>query len=148
MGAGPTQSPPSSEEFLQVVNDFLYHIVWTAKHVRRGELFWAKRGLDCHLVPLLLQMLEWHTKAIHGQQYDTWFRGRFLEKWADPRATAGLRNASARYDETEMGNGLSSLLALFQWVSIETSEKLNLPYPRSSSLRIAEWLDDCLTDGT
>lgn len=134
----PVRASPSGEEYLQVVNDFLYHVVWTAKHLRRGELFWAKRCLDCHLTSLLLQMLEWHARATHGQRYDTWFRGRFLEEWADSRAIAALREASARYDEAELRRGLSSLLTLFQWVATETSESLGLSYPRDSSQKIAD----------
>jgi aminoglycoside 6-adenylyltransferase len=140
----PVWTSPSREEYLQVVNDFLYHVVWTAKHLRRGELFWAKRSLDCHLTPLLLQMLEWHARASHGQRYDTWFRGRFLEEWADPRAAASLREASARYDETELKRGLRSLRVLFEWVATETSERAGLPYPQSASQEIADWLDNCL----
>jgi aminoglycoside 6-adenylyltransferase len=137
----PVGASPSQEEYLQVVNDFLYHVVWTAKHLERGELFWAKRSLDCHLTPLLLQMLEWHARALHGQGYDTWFRGRFLEEWADPRATASLKEASARYDEAELKKGLHSLLGLFQWVATETSERTDLPYPQNTSQRIADWLE-------
>jgi aminoglycoside 6-adenylyltransferase len=34
--------PPSEAEFLQAVNDFWYHALWTAKHLRRGELWWGK----------------------------------------------------------------------------------------------------------
>lgn len=36
--------PPSQEEFTQLVSDFLYHAVWTAKKLRRGELWTAKDG--------------------------------------------------------------------------------------------------------
>lgn len=52
-------SPPSEREVLEVVNDFWYHAVWTAKHLRRGELWWAKGGCDGSLKDLLRQMLEW-----------------------------------------------------------------------------------------
>jgi len=59
--------PPTETDFLNVVNDFWYHTVWTAKHLRRGELWWAKSGCDVHLKMLLRQMLEWHARATtHG----------------------------------------------------------------------------------
>ena len=141
----PARASPSKEEYLGVVNDFLYHVVWTAKHIRRGELFWAKRSLDCHLMPIVLQMLDWHARAMHGPEYDTCFRGRFLEKWADSKAIADLREASARYDDGELRGGLSALFKLFQRVATETCEKLSLPYPKSESQTIADWLEDCLT---
>jgi aminoglycoside 6-adenylyltransferase len=140
-GSRPVRPPPSGEEYMEVVNDFLYHAVWTAKHIMRGELFWAKRSLDCHMTPLLLRMLEWHAKAMHSQDYDTWFSGRFLERWADPGAIAELRESSSRYEGTELRSGLRAMFALFQRLAVETSERTGLPYPRSASQRIGEWLD-------
>jgi aminoglycoside 6-adenylyltransferase len=144
LGSKPILPPPSEEEYIQAVDDFLYHVVWTAKHLRRGELFWAKRSLDCRLTPLVLQMLEWHSRAERGQDYDTWFRGRFLEEWADPKWTAGLREASARYDEADLKAGLLSIFAMFELVATETSEKLGLPYPEDEGKEIKKWLDLCL----
>ncbi len=82
--AAPTQLP-SETNFLQVVNDFWYHTVWTARHLRRGELWWGGSGLNGRLRDLLFIMMEWQARAIRGPNYDTWFRGRFLEEWADPR---------------------------------------------------------------
>jgi aminoglycoside 6-adenylyltransferase len=38
----PLPSPPAEHEFLEVINDFWYHVVWTAKKLRRGELWTAK----------------------------------------------------------------------------------------------------------
>jgi aminoglycoside 6-adenylyltransferase len=54
--------PPAEPEFLNVVNDFWYHTVWTAKHLRRGELWWAKSCCDSYLKQLLRQMLEWRAR--------------------------------------------------------------------------------------
>jgi hypothetical protein len=38
--------PPAAHEFLNLVNDFWYHTVWSAKHLRRGEVWWAKGGVE------------------------------------------------------------------------------------------------------
>ncbi len=55
----PSPPPPPAEgEFLNLVSDFWYHTVWTAKHLRRGELWWAKTGCDDHLKYLLRRMLR------------------------------------------------------------------------------------------
>jgi len=40
--APPAVSPPEESEFLNRMNDFWYHTAWTAKHLRRGELWRAK----------------------------------------------------------------------------------------------------------
>jgi len=89
LAAAPAAQPPqapSEADFLQVANDFWYHTVWTAKHLRRvscggprgAATVTSRRGLLC--------MLEWHARATRGPEHDTWMRGRFLEEWADPRA--------------------------------------------------------------
>jgi len=59
-------SPPAPAEFLNAVNDFWYHAVWTAKKLRRGELWIAMSCLDSYMKRRLLQMIEWHARATHG----------------------------------------------------------------------------------
>ena len=114
--------PPGEAEFLNVVNDFWYHALWTAKHLRRGELWWSKSGLDMRLKELLRKMLEWHAQATHPAGFDTWLRGRFLEEWADPRALAALPLVFAHYDTEDMARALLATMDLFQWMEQETAK--------------------------
>ena len=93
----PTPRPPTQHEFLEVVSDF-YNAVFTAKHLRRGELWWTVACLNFYMQMLLLRITEWHARATHGWNYDTWFRGRFLEEWTHPQALKELRGAFARAD--------------------------------------------------
>lgn len=123
----PRPSPPTQHEFLEVVNDFWYHAVWSAKRLRRGELWWGKGGVDGHMKwQCLLRMMEWHART---EGRDTWFRGRFLEKWADRRAVKDLRNAFAHYDEDDIWRALLATMDLFRWLAVETAEQLNYQYP-------------------
>jgi len=132
---------PSQPELLEVVNNFWYHTVWTAKHLRRGELWWAKACCDDHLKWLLRRMMEWHARAramMKGQDCDTWIRGRFLEEWADPRALEGLRKAFAHYDKGDIWRALFVTMDLFQWLSVETMEQLGYTYPTFGIERVTE----------
>lgn len=123
--AAPDPPPPPNErDFLNLVHNFWYHTLWTAKHLRRGELWWAKAGCDMHLKNLLQQMLEWHTRATRGEQTDTWLRGRFLEEWADPRAVIGLTSAFAHYDAEDLWQALLATMDLFDWLEQETAASL------------------------
>ena len=122
-------SPPTGSDYLQNVNDFWYHAVWTAKKLRRGELWTAKSCCDRYMKNLLLGMLEWHTRAHHGWDFDTWHNGRFLEQWADPRAVKELETVFATYDEADVWRALVATMDLFRWVGQETAEKLNFAYP-------------------
>jgi aminoglycoside 6-adenylyltransferase len=98
----PLFQPLTETVFLNTANDFWYHTVWTAKHPKRGELWWAKSCCDFHLIKLLLQVLEWHAHAMNGIAYDTWMRGRFLEEWADRRAVNEMSYIFAHYDQEDI----------------------------------------------
>jgi len=137
--------PPEKQEFYEVVSDFLYHAVWTAKHLRRGELWWAKGGCDSHMKWCLLTMVEWHARAIHGPDYDTWFRGRFLEKWAHPRVVKGLKDSFAYYNEKDVKRALLVTMDLFRWVAAETAEKLGYPSLDEADEKVTEWVKTCLS---
>ena len=138
--------PPTQREFLNAVDDFWYHAVWTAKKLRRGELWWAKLCCDSHMGRLLLEVIEWHAHAMKGADYDTWQLGRFLEEWADPRALAGLRDAFAHYDEDDIWRALLASMDLFRWLAIETAERLGHPYPTAADERVTEWVKECLSE--
>lgn len=125
----PPRRPPQEAEFLQVVHDFWYHAVWSARHLRRGELWWAKSGCDGRLKSLLFVMLEWQARAARGAEHDTWFRGRFLEEWADPRAVGELRAVFAHYDAEDVWRALLATLDLFRWLAVETAQRWGFAYP-------------------
>ena len=131
---------PSEAEFRQVVNDFLYHTIFAFKHLRRGELWWAKMTTDCYMQQLLLHMIEWHARAIRGWTHDTWFRGRFLERWADPRVLKEMSHVFARYEEDDMDQALLASLDLFRWLATETAEKLAYDYPSKMHERLSAWM--------
>jgi aminoglycoside 6-adenylyltransferase len=140
----PPVAAPTAGEFLNLVNDFWYHTVWTAKHLRRGELWWAKTGCDEHLKHLLRQMLEWQARAAAapGQGRDTWMRGRFLEEWADPRAVAQLPQAFAHYDAHDIWRALRATMDLFHSASRETAERLGIAYPADGAAHAVALVDE------
>lgn len=121
-----TATLPDAAAFEQATSDFWYHAVWTAKHLRRGELWWAKLACDVHMKELLRRLLEWEAVA-DGR--DPWFRGRFFEEWADPGLLQSLRVAFARYDEDEVWVALATTMDLFGAASRRTAAALGVPCP-------------------
>jgi aminoglycoside 6-adenylyltransferase len=144
VGPAPPRQPPSAAEFLELVNDFLYHAVWTAKKIRRGELWTALRCCDADMKSQLRRMLEWHAQA--SGSADTWHRGRFLERWADPRALEDLRSAFARYDDADLRRALLATLDLFRWLAQEVAAILGFAYPSEADARMMEWVTQCLSE--
>jgi len=135
-----SSGPPSEHEFLEVVYDFLYHVVWTVKKLRRGELWTAKFCLDSYMKSrCMLRMMEWHTRAAKGWTYDTWHNGRFLEEWADPYALKGLRETFAHYDEADIKRGLLATMDLFRKIAMKIAEKLGYSYPIALDKQVTEW---------
>jgi aminoglycoside 6-adenylyltransferase len=137
-------SPPAEPEFLNVVNDFWYHAVWTTKKLRRGELWWAKSCCDAYMKNLLLRIMEWHAQAMQGEGADTWMHGRFLEEWADSRAVEKLPKIFARDNKKEIGQALLATIGLFRWLAIETARKWGYTYPEAGDKAAAELVEKLL----
>jgi aminoglycoside 6-adenylyltransferase len=142
----PPPAIPTQDEFLAVVNDFLYHAVFTAKHLRRGELWWTVTCLDCYMQHLLLRMIEWHALVSHDLKHETWFRGRFLEEWAPPKTVKALQEAFAHYDKVDVKHALLAGIDLFRWLAAETAAKLNYAFPAEADKNVTEWIETCLSE--
>lgn len=139
--ASPTPPAPSTTAYAATVSDFWYHALWTAKHLRRGELWWAKAGCDMRLKHLLLTMLEWHARFATVTKQDVWFRGRFLEMWADPRAVDELRQVFAHYDEADLWRALLATMHLFHWLATETAQGLSYSYPTQGEAYVTQLVE-------
>lgn len=144
LGRHIAYQPPTQAEFLNVVNDFWFHAVWTTKKLRRGELWTARLSLDSYMKHLLLKMLEWHTHAVSPHNHDTWFNGRFVEEWADPRALEDLRHAFAYYDPDDVARALGATMDLFRALATETAAQFTYPYPFGTDAQITAWVADNL----
>jgi aminoglycoside 6-adenylyltransferase len=131
---------PDAEAFVETVHDALYHELWVAKKLRRGELWTATRGLDGYLKwECLLPMLKWHARAVHGRA--SWHAGRFLEEWADERAIAELEDAFAEYDTADCWDALAATMDLFRWVARETAEAGGYDYPEAADAHVRELVE-------
>jgi aminoglycoside 6-adenylyltransferase len=121
----PSPSTPTQSDFDQLAADFWYHALWTAKKLRRGEVFTALGCLDGYLKARLVTLLEWHARAL-DPSVDTWHGGRFLERWADPGALAALETAFARYELRDVARALWATIDLWQGLEEETARRLGL----------------------
>ena len=120
------------KEFQQSVNDFLYHLVWAARKLRRGELWVATLSCDWWLKRLLLQMIEWYMHAKRGGEYDTWHEGRFVENWADESIVNNLHSTFAHYDYSDVKSVLFSTTDLYTQLARGLAESLGFQYPVQS----------------
>ncbi len=135
---------PSAEQFRAVVNEFWFLTVWNAKHLRRGEL-WAAKTVACdgRMKTLLLRMIEWHTRAAKGADYDTWENGRHLEQWADPHVVDDLRATFGHYDIEDVWRASAATMTMFRAIATETAQLLGLDYPSTADAHVSGWVADC-----
>lgn len=117
--------PPDGAAFRQLASDFWYHALWTARKLRRGEVFTAISCLDSYMKARLVTLFEWHARALDASA-DTWHGGRFLERWADPGALSALERAYAHYDVRDVARALWETIDLFQGLEEETARRLGL----------------------
>jgi aminoglycoside 6-adenylyltransferase len=141
---GPLEAPalglPSAVEFEHATSDFWYHTVWAAKKLARGELWVATRSVNCYLGELLLRALEWQARLV--AERDTWHRGRFLERWADPTAVIELREVFAAYDDSGVQRALEASMDLFRNLTVEIAHRLDYPYPADADRFASEYVAD------
>lgn len=120
-----TRVTPAGRDLRELAGDFWYHALWTAKKLRRGEVYTAIDCLDGYMKARLVTLLEWHARAV-DPSVDTWHGGRFLERWADPAALAALERAFAHYDVRDVARGLWETIDLFQGLEEVTAGRLGL----------------------
>jgi aminoglycoside 6-adenylyltransferase len=139
-----TPHPPSEKEYMNLVNDFIYHFVWTLKKLKRNEIWTAKGCSDNYMKWQLLRMAEWHARALNGNSYDTWHAGRFIEKWADPRLVAGFKKAFAHFDAEDIRESLKETYNVFRMMALEVADKLCFTYPAENEEKVLKWAEDNL----
>jgi aminoglycoside 6-adenylyltransferase len=139
----PVSPRPTPQAFIEAVNDFWFHAAWTAKKLKRGELWTAKMCCDIYMKGILLNLVAWHARATRSEQLDTWFNGRFLEEWAAPQVVRELRDAFAYYDEEEVWRALTVSMALFHRVAQETAARWQYHYPGEGAEKMIAWVAEC-----
>ncbi len=144
----PSQTPPytplSEQEFINLVSDFWYHSVWTAKKIRRGELWTAISCADSYMKGRLLRIMECHAHVENGLEYDTWHNGRFLEKWAADWIVKKLAGCFAQYEELDIKRALLNTMDLFRRVAVETADRLFYTYPKEADEYASVWVNQAL----
>ncbi|MDR1628730.1 MAG: aminoglycoside 6-adenylyltransferase [Oscillospiraceae bacterium] len=134
----------SEQEFQNLTNDFWYHAVWAAKKLMRGEIWTAKYCVDTYMKSKLLRIIECHTHAANGPEYDTWHSGRFIEEWAEDWIIKKLCHCFSHYNKEDVKLALLSTMDLFRLLAVEVAEKLQYDYPEESDEYTTNWVTTSL----
>ena len=124
-----TTWPPDGAEVENEIHNYLYHVVWTAKKLRRGELAVAVRCQNHFQGSILLRFVEWQANARSAGETNTYYEGRFLERWAAPETLAALSGTQTRYDASDCARSIVSSLEIFGTIAREVADATGVTYP-------------------
>lgn len=136
---------PTPEEFTNVANDYWFHLIWTAKKLKRGELLTAWESTNGYLRNLLVRAIRWHALVKSNRAVDVWHGTRFFESWADPRAVRAFGGTVALYDPISIAGALRGGRDLFEWVGHEIEESLSIPPPVRDVQGLSRLLEQLLS---
>jgi aminoglycoside 6-adenylyltransferase len=114
------EQPGDATELLQ---DFWYHALWSAKKLRRGEAVIARQCVEGRLKGLLLELAR---RLATG---DTWHEARFAERWADPRVVEAFWRSAA--SPGELGPVLLHICDVFDTIAAD----LGVVHPAAAAAR-------------
>jgi aminoglycoside 6-adenylyltransferase len=137
----PAPQPPDAQAFRHTLDRFWFSAVYCARQLRRGEL-WAFQTGSGGMLGLLLQMVEWHARALHGWDYDTWHAGKFIAEWAEPDVYADLRRIFAHLDALDSEQALQIRLNLFHRLARQVAARLRLDYPARQEVQIVACIEN------
>jgi aminoglycoside 6-adenylyltransferase len=136
--------PPESK-FQANVADFLYHVLWDAKKLRRGETWTAKMACDGYLKLLLVRMIEWSSLARESGTLDVWHDGRFLDTWAPADVKVRLAATFARYDPADLARALKETDHLYTDLARQVAGHLGWTYPLETEETVRKLVDRTLS---
>lgn len=131
---------PEESEYLALVQAMLINGHKMAKLMRRSDGVRARLVLETMLRPALLTMIAWQAQALFGPERDTWYNGRFLEEWADPRVLAALPTTCGGCTPDEMWRSLFGTLILFRWLAEETAVQWQYGFPDKAADQVMAWI--------
>ena len=106
----PTQASPPHEDYAELVSEFWYRAIFTARKLRRGELHVAVQSCNCALRTLVRRALALEA-GLAGR--DAWHGGRFFERWVAPRWRGAMADTIALEEPSRAAMAIHAACELF-----------------------------------
>jgi aminoglycoside 6-adenylyltransferase len=111
----------NEESFNHIINDLLYHIIWSIRKVKRNELWTATQCINCYMKNNFLNLVEMHNSLANRKHNKIIYEGRFLEQRINPEIQKKLKGCFAKYDRKDIIHTLSHLLTTIRYISNDIS---------------------------
>lgn len=137
----PPNKPMTEELFGRAVNEFWFTAITTAKLILRNGL-WVAKNRDAELKALLLQIIEWHERAMNGAEQIIWDAGRYIGLWASADIVTELKSVYGHYDKEDSWNALLATMRMFRRLSLELASLMNFTYCTDIEDKVTTWIID------
>ncbi|HPJ01658.1 MAG TPA: aminoglycoside 6-adenylyltransferase [Candidatus Limiplasma sp.] len=136
----PIFTPATEPEFTNLVQDFWFHTIWVTKKLLRSEVWAAKFCVDGYMKQRLLWMIEQHEHIVRKSGDDTWYGGRFIDRWAGEDILRDLSQSFAHYDRVDIAQALAKTMLLFRRLAVEVAQNSGFVYPAHADDYAAAWV--------
>ncbi len=137
---------PTQNDYDNLVSDFYFHYLWAYKKCLRGEYWVALQCLNSYLKSKTLIMIEWYEHLLHGNDYNTFYQGRHLEKWAEESIKSELKNIFSSYNKDSIIKALDANRTLFTRIAKDTAKMIDYVFPEEKVTKLVCWVNEKYVD--
>ncbi|GHO86637.1 aminoglycoside 6-adenylyltransferase [Dictyobacter formicarum] len=135
-------TPPTAEEYRDVIDRFFTEATYVAKFLWRDELIFFKHSLDQEVkADLLRRMLEWRMEIDYNWSIRLGVLGRGLKKRLSPELWNELESTYTGASIEENWAALFKTIALFRRLASEVGSHLGYTYPTDLDKRMMAYLE-------
>jgi aminoglycoside 6-adenylyltransferase len=138
----PLSQPPTPAQVQKAIDELLFHLVYAAKKIRRGELWVAVSCINKVINQRLLQLVEFYTACYPSPQQHICYEGRFLEQRVPAQALQKLHQCQAKYHAQNAVLAMQHILSTSRWLAMEIFDQLGVNYSPARFDQIQRMLDD------
>ncbi len=119
---------PDAAAFAALAEAFWMDTLRSARFVRRGDLWRAQTTLICKMRAKFTRMAEWQAQAADPAT-DTWYDGRFINSWLDPRAAVHLSDFFAPLEPQALACAHLAMAEAFGVLAEDCAARLGFTLP-------------------
>ncbi|HSX24732.1 MAG TPA: aminoglycoside 6-adenylyltransferase [Candidatus Andersenbacteria bacterium] len=138
-GQGPTNKPPTQDEYLAAVGEFWFEASHIPKYLVREDL-WVVKFRDWTMKEMMLKMLEWYAITRTDYPAEVWHIGTHIQHWLEPKKYDRLQLIFAHFDGKDSWKALLAELDLFRDISRAVADQLGYQYPTEMDMNISNYV--------
>ncbi|HRD68985.1 MAG TPA: aminoglycoside 6-adenylyltransferase [Legionella sp.] len=140
--------PPTSKEFFDCCNEFLWVSTYVAKGIRRKQLTYAKYVAEQVVKEELLKMITWYIGLKTDFKWSLGGYGKYIEQYLEPKIWAKLLNTYVDADYNNMWDGLFTMCELFNELAVKVSILMQFTFNQNEFDKVLAYLQEVRDDAT